>query len=423
MSSPATLRTETWALDSRREAAQSRFAAAGAMLVFSAVVFNAGLAFVNANVAGMSPSIVIACEIAIVSLALLLAVINYRAEMAPWFGLLMAMVFIAAVRGFITEAPDIKYLRDVLIIPVFVLLGLASRGYLLERTFVAIHAIIFGVFLIEIIFPETYSDLFRIQDYYLNTRGNDVSEFYDTSSDLFISATRPGERFLPFIDAPRSSSVFLEPVSLGNYCSIAVAYVCAAGRQLGFKAVAFALLSTALMLIGSDGRLAVLTCVAIIGVSSVSGHLPQGAAVLILPAALAAAAGISLFAGPNVGSDDFFGRVAHTITLLQNFDAASWLGVSNEHVVSAMDSGIAYLVTTQSIMGVTLIWIAVTAFLSSTTSTQRRFTYAFAIYVSLSLLVSYSLLTIKTAALLWFIHGALYGAGPRVAPQPQRRTL
>jgi hypothetical protein len=41
-----------------------------------------------------------------------------------------------------------------------------------------------------------------------------------------------------------------------------------------------------------------------------------------------------------------------------------------------------------------------------------------ALYLSFSMLVSYSFLSIKTAAILWFITGALQRTFPRQSPAP-----
>ena len=106
-------------------------------------------------------------------------------------------------------------------------------------------------------------------------------------------------------------------------------------------------------------------------------------------------------------NDDIGGRVARTVELLQRFDLAAWLGAANEHLVPAMDSGIAYLIATQSIIATMVFWVFIACASRQETIEQKRYLNAAMLYLSLTMLVSYSMLTIKTAAILWFVHGSL----------------
>jgi putative polymerase len=47
------------------------------------------------------------------------------------------------------------------------------------------------------------------------------------------------------------------------------------------------------------------------------------------------------------------------------------------------------------------------------TTEQVRFTHAVCLYLALTLMVSFAFLSIKTAALLWFIYGALQNSSRR----------
>ncbi len=69
-----------------------------------------------------------------------------------------------------------------------------------------------------------------------------------------------------------------------------------------------------------------------------------------------------------------------------------------------MDSGLSYFIATQSPLGLLLLWVAV----FGTAPASRRslmMHYGAALYLSMSMVVSYSLFTIKTAALLWYMLG------------------
>jgi len=386
-----------------------------ALVLIGCVVFNAGLAVVNGHIMALPPALVIAAEGMLVSAALGLAMLGWKPQMAPSLALIALLVLFATFRGLLMAQPEPKFLRDVLLIPTFIMLGMSFDERGLTRTILLLHTIVFLVFLLEAVAPRAYSDLLHIQDYYVNTRGNKLDEFYNTNSELFISATRPDERFFSFVDAPRLSSIFLEPVSLGNYCSIITAFICACFRRLGWPAVAYLGLTTLAMLVGCDGRLATATCVLIVVVAAVAPWLPPRSHVLYLPLTLAFVFALVIGADLRPGTDDFAGRLAHTVELLRNYDVAEMLGLSNEYLMKSMDSGVAYLIMTQSVLGLLLLWAYVAWGAREDTAEQVRFTHTLSLYLALSMMVSYSFLTIKTGAVLWFIQGTLQGASARYA--------
>jgi putative polymerase len=398
-----------------------------ALVLIGCVVFNAGLAVVNGHIMALPPALVIAAEGMLVSAALGLAMLGWKPQMAPSLALIALLVLFATFRGLLMAQPEPKFLRDVLLIPTFIMLGMSFDERGLTRTILLLHTIVFLVFLLEAVAPRAYSDLLHIQDYYVNTRGNKLDEFYNTNSELFISATRPDERFFSFVDAPRLSSIFLEPVSLGNYCSIIAAFTCACFRRLGWPAVAYLGLTTLAMLVGCDGRLATATCVLIVVVAVVAPWLPPRSHVLYLPLTLAFVFALVIGADLRPGTDDFAGRLAHTVELLRNYDVAEMLGLSNEYLMKSMDSGVAYLIMTQSVLGLLLLWAYVAWGAREDTAEQVRFTHTLSLYLALSMMVSYSFLTIKTGAVLWFIQGTLQGASARYAGRkfagPKERKL
>lgn len=382
---------------------------APALILIASVTFNAGLAIVNANAVTLSASTVMLVEGLLTCAALGVAVLRWRPAMAPMI-VVMALIFLFGVgRSIATGELQPKYIRDVMIIPVFLLLGMASSEQHLARTVLIVQTIVIIVLLIEALMPGLHSKLFNIQNYYINTRGTRADQFYNTNSDLFISATRPDARYLPFITEARMSSVFLEPVSLGNYCSIIVAFTASCFRRLGWSATIYLALTTMLLLAGCDGRLALLASVIIVAAAFLTPYLPPFSAIIYLPLAALSLFGVAGLVGLKAGTDDFAGRLAGTVELGHRFDFLDFLGLSNQYVDATVDSGLAYLIVTQSLPGLILLWTFIAWHVSEKTAEQVRFTHALCIYLTLSMLVSFSLLTIKTASLLWFIQGALQG--------------
>ncbi|MFA5951576.1 MAG: polysaccharide biosynthesis protein GumE [Hyphomicrobium sp.] len=380
--------------------------AAGSIL-FAAVTFNAALAVVNAHVVSLSPAVVIGCESVIVAAAYGVVFSSLRPQMVPWLVLLGILVMLSLLRGIATQTFDAKSLRDVALIPTFVLLGMTFDWCRLTRLLVVLHAVVLFFLLFEAVDTAAFSELFQIKSYYIGTRGYDSSAFWNSESELFVSATRPDGRLFSFVDLHRLSSLFLEPVSLGNYCMVAVAYVCAVWRRLGWPALLFLSIGTALMIVGCDSRLASVMTIALVLVTMAAPYLPRRSAIVYPPLAVLGAFLLVAVLAPRAGLDDFKGRVAHTVMLLQSYDLPELLGISNRFLDKAVDSGLAYLISTQSLVGVILLWTAVIFASKEDTPDQARFTHALAIYLALSMTVSYSLLSIKSAALLWFIHGSL----------------
>jgi putative polymerase len=378
------------------------------ILVIWATVFNAVLAVVNAHVTALSPIVVIAAEVGTVGMAHFLALKQFREEMKPWYVLLTIIFVLFLVRSILTSAPEIRYVRDVLIIPTFVLLGMTSLRENLTKTVCVIHGVVLAVMFYEAIDTDGFSRLFEIQNYYINTRGYDDANFWNKESDLFVSAVRPQDRiFLPFLDLHRLSSIFLEPVSLGNYCVVITAFVCSLYPSLSLKERLFLGIGNVAVLIGCDGRLAAISSLIIIFASMAANKFPRGSAVLYLPGVTLVAILVTNLAGFRDGPDDLAGRVAHTVALLEGLDIAEYGGISERFLWPAVDSGVVYMILTQSLIGLSLIWIMIVFGSREDRLEQIRYTHALCIYLSFAMMISFSIFTIKTAGLLWFVQGAL----------------
>lgn len=383
-----------------------------ALLTFGAVMFNAGLAFINAMVTPLTPAVVVGAELMLVAAAHCITLANFRPQMLPWYILMAALLLFACWRGIMMEQFEPKYLRDALLIPTFIVLGMTFDTRGLTRLVVAVHAVMLVVLVVEAVDQTTYSTLFKVQDYYINTRGYVADDFWNKQSDLFVSAVRPDTRMFSFITLHRLSSVFLEPVSMGNYCIVITAFICARYRQLSVATRLFLIVGTLLALLGCDGRLAALASVLIIVVSVLAPRLPPYISVLYLPGVTAAVFLVVFLADLHAGSDDFSGRLAHTVELISRFELAELFGISEDRTLiqQAVDSGLAYLILSQSLIGVILLWLFITLGSAERTPSQIRYKHAVCIYLSLTMMVSFAFLSIKTGALLWFVHGALQKA-------------
>ena len=374
--------------------------------LYAATLFNAVLAVANANGATLNSGVVIGCEALLTATALALGIDGRRAEKTRWVLLCSLIVAFNLVNGFGSGAVDPKFIRDVLIIPVFILLGVSSREGDLLRCVTVLQWVVLGVMLFEAILPETFGRVCNVMSYYINTRGFSQDAFWNENSDLFVSATRPGERFLfASLNIHRLSSVFLEPVSLGNYCVIVAMVVAVLWQRLTLAQRLFFCVSEFAILVGCDGRFATVSIVLLVGLRIIAPALPRFSNWFYLPGILAVAGGAVALFHISPAGDDFPSRTAGSVGVLSTVPWVGLLGFMGPASYSVMDSGIAYLVYSQSLVGVALIWSFVALGMPQDSRLARATLHMVCLYFTLNLLISYSVFSIKTAALLWFAYG------------------
>jgi len=378
-----------------------------AIVLIAAVCFNAVLAIINGHVVGLSRGQVIFAELAIYAAALAIIVTHADRRMWPWFLLTLFIILMGLLIGLGNGEFNPKYIRDVLVIPVFIMLGMTYRADSFVRPFVVLHTIIFAVAAVEVVSPNTYAEIFKVLDYYVNTRDFAANSFWNADSNLFLSATRPGARFFSFVSWHRLSSIFLEPVSLGNYCVLAAILIVACWKDLSNTARYYLVGSTAFLLVACDGRLAAVSIVLVLTSAAIMRNVSSRWSVVYLPAILLTT-GIFVWAlGRGEYQDDFIGRVEATFDFLYGLDALSLLGLNAAMAERSADYGIAYFVLSQSLMGVAAIWVVICLLAPDRAIPSRLYVHAIAIFIPLNLLVSYSFFSIKVAALIWFFYGYL----------------
>jgi putative polymerase len=128
---------------------------------------------------------------------------------------------------------------------------------------------------------------------------------------------------------------------------------------------------------------------------------------LYLPGALMLSAIIVTLFGLQYSGDNLSGRVAGSIDFLANLDMTTLLGAGVNQVTDSADSGISYFLITQSIFGLAAVWLLICLVPRYHDRRATILIHSICIYFSGNLLVSYSLFSIKTAALMWFLYGYL----------------
>ena len=374
-------------------------------LVAVSVGYNFVLAFINANVFAVSSFIPALVEAVVFLCIHALALTAYRREMAPWYGLIGLLLISFVARSLMMEELLVKYFREAFIIPTFIILGLCYGNSLLYFIKI-IHVPIVLVAAFEVFWVDIYEKLLLIKTYYVTTRGADPEQFTTEGSELYMNAIRPGERFLEIIDLHRVSSVFLEPVSLGNYCVVMVVFICAYYPMLTRKQFWLLAASTAFLCFACDGRLAFGSTIVVVLVTLVAHRLPRGSYALHFPLAAAGAFGIVWTLGLHSGEDDLPGRLAYSVEVMSDVRWADFFGLSDRLLKAAEDTGFVYFTISQSSVMFLVLVMFLAVFCSEKRPEQSRLMHGAALFLSLTMLVSWSFLTIKIASILWFLVGS-----------------
>ncbi|MBX2854711.1 MAG: hypothetical protein KTR21_06975 [Rhodobacteraceae bacterium] len=379
------------------------------ILILSAVLFNSLLAIINANVTSLSDKPVILCEVLIILTSHLLAVVYYRPAMTIWYVFTFLVLIFAFFRMGVLGDYDVKYFRDFFVIPTFILLGMVtSKKRLLQTMYILQAAVCVGVFW-ELLLFDSYANTLQIKQYYIDTRGYAEDAFWDTTSNLYVSATRPEARYFPFFDMHRMSSLYLEPVSLGNHVILMTAVIVTFWQRMSQQTRILMIAGSLLCLFACDGRLAVTSALLLISVALANRWLPTNFALSLLPLAAIGATMATVMLGFQTGEDNFPGRIAHTAKLYELVDLYDIMGLSNKLLDPAADSGIIYMMISQSIVVLCALWLLIVLGLEENTRERQIYKNSLCVYLSLTMLVSYAFLSIKTGAPLWFIYGALVG--------------
>lgn len=383
-------------------------------IVLTAMTFNMALCFVNTRTGGIGNSHVIASEVVIICVVFALA---YRSmSHLGLFLLSVSVLYLSSLAIVRTLAygghVQVKPIRDLIIPIAFFLLGARVGSIRLADTLVRVAAgLVVFVGLIELSFPDQFTKVFDVAKFYVN-RGAMVSDQAQMTSNLFISGMRPeelgGRNLLPFLGAHRVSSIFLEPITAGNFGVLVVmwALVRSSATRRPFWGM---LIAGAVIIVLSDSRFGLVFCAIALAIALLPTSVSTPVAI-VLPAF--ALTGILLaqdhFAMSHATGNGFVSRFILSADFLERLTIANVFGVQAPDF-TAYDSGYAYLFCGIGIIGVLGFW-AVLWSLQAEGRSFSVFRNQIAAYYAVLLCISNSAFTIKLASLLWFLAGTLYVA-------------
>jgi putative polymerase len=366
--------------------------------VLGALTFNLLLCLVNTRVMGISDSHVILLEMAVTGTAFL-AALDRRAGLYLFIAIFLTyMLFLFTLR----HANDIKAIRDVLNPVIFYALGSRIRDLKLADRLVLISAIVALVFaFFEYFLLDVYLDWFNVLGYYISRGTVSLQESYGATKGLFISGNRPEPRtLLPFLGQQRVSSVFLEPVSMGNFGAIVYAWGLFR-RECRYRWV---LIASALTLITlADARFGLSTCIAMTVLYPFFRFIPRPVWLVMPFLFLALFAAYGLISGTNGGPNDVAGRFASTAHIMTSLPMGVVLGYEVYDKFTA-DSGFSYTLTKFGIWGFIGLW-SVFVLLPFKSARAWQFHSMMIVYLLLIMIISNSFYSVKTAALMFFLLG------------------
>jgi len=378
------------------------------LIVIAAILFNLVLSFINASVMRIGASHVVAVELVLLGVATAMV-----ASRSMTFYVVSAVVMPMLVLLLVLRYQfDAKAVRDAFIPIVFFFLGRhfgsPQAG---DRVVLAAIVVVTAGALFEWLFLDTYLKYFDVLGYY-QARGSVDASVGGDGPGLFISGLRfEGRTLLPFLGEHRVSSVFLEPVSLGNFGAIAFAWVLLRDhRHIGRLVAKVALIAMVLVL--GDARFGLYLCGVVVLVFMVS-PLIRPTMVFVLPFLIVIA--LVVYAGAMAGApwdNTIMGRFLLSGQLLSTLDLGQAFGIQLS-TVDFDDSGYSYVLSRYGIVGAAVLWGLYVYGSPAETAASWRFKLFVCVYLVLLLSISTSTVTIKTAGLLWFLAGcAAVGTAP-----------
>lgn len=374
-----------------------------AITLFS-VLYNCILAYINHNIMQLSVSHVVLCEglMMISSVAFIFKKGIYEEDLP----LVLFLVFTLIVTIYITVFNRLTFIdqfRNVLII--FAFAGIGSWAS--ERTVRLIFRIACFMVLLflvcEVVSTPFYVTIFHPAEYFESTRG--IKQVSFNTTGLFANALGFQGRFSFGLIDHRSSSIFLEQVSLANFCGVSVIYLLSFWPKLG-KIEKMLFISTILLiLLTNDTRtMLIFSCVSIVGYF-LFPKIPKVFNLILMPLIILIGFFVHFMKPDEVG-DNFTGRIGVTVKKMLDLDIQSMLGLSISRIGEFADSGYVYLIYGSTIFGLIVFWLFVCLYPAGKSPAQRRCAHSLSLFIFLNMMIGgTAIFSIKIAGLLWLLVG------------------
>jgi putative polymerase len=377
-----------------------------AALVFGGVIFNFLLCIVNAKLFAINPAIVMLAEMGLIGASLALMAKDATALKVVLLGFLSYAAFLSAMRSTV----DMKAIRDVIIPITFLFLGRRFGSATMGDRLVKLcmwTVLVVGV--CEYSLLPQYLKIVDIRSYYVARGTVDPASMDTTGTGLFASGIRPeGRTLLPFLGAHRVSSIFLEPVSMGNFGAIVFSWIALRNFSRPGKMLVELIPAVAVFVMADArfGLMVSLTCLVIYPAARYAGRM----VLLLAPFFVVFLLATNGFLNADVAWDNgLSGRMILSGQMLSRLDFWEAMGfIPVTRFVS--DSGYTYTLAKFGLLGCIGLWSLYT--LAPTANEQAwRYRLFVGFYITSLLIISDSVYSIKTGALVWFLSGCLEAPG------------
>ena len=372
-------------------------------IIIASICYQAVLCLVNTQVHIASRAIVGLSEAIIIFACL---PILARRLLPGTVMLLLLIAGLLVASSLFSGELNIKAFRDLLIPICFFWVGCnVGRPELAERglTIASIVILVFGFF--ELFFVDQFTRFFDIFGYYVSTGNLAPITDYVRESKLQLNGIRPegiGRTLFPgLLGSHRVSSVFLEPISMGNFATMCAAWGLSKGPS-EYRKMAFFVGIAFVMMVLSDSRFALMA----VSLMVVARIMLKGSNINLAVLAPFLAIILLLVLGLDAtgrGSDSFQGRLSFSGFTLMSFDMPMIFGVGD--MGNFADQGYAYVISSFGLPICLLLWFSLWI-LKMPDDESTRFRAFVAIYFSLILCISgNSAFAFKSAAVLWLLLG------------------
>jgi hypothetical protein len=384
-------------------------------LLALAVFYNAVLAVAVSNGINVGYSGVAAVEIAITLVCVILVFsTGFSSRDVVPLTLLWFIAVLAIIASISYNSLYIGSVRNFAIIAVFSMLGQRMEFRYVRIAFALVSAATLLVLIWEIANVESYAAFFSPARYYEATRGVATSEFDDSGLSVGTIAFE-GRFSLGIFSGRRTSSIFLEQVSINSYAIICMIFLNGAWSRLAWKERVLQIVTIFLIVASNNARMGALMCIVMpVGYflfPFISRYLIAAVPFLIISSIFAMSSRLE-----NAVGDDVTGRLGVTYRLLTRFELPEYFVGNPLSVGHMFDSGYAFVLSSIGFFGGLAYLAFITLYPKFDTPEQKRGAWSSAVYILAWLTVGgTATFSIKTAALLWAFIGCL-SVIPRETP-------
>ncbi len=372
-----------------------------------AIAYNGIFAAAAAVGAPMNNAIVIAAELLIILSAIGLSFVRdgiRREDMAPLL-FVAGIVAVAMIGSLVFERPMIEGVRNALIIAAFTILGIRCDERMVRIAFAVGCGIALGVLLLEISSVDTYASIFQPASYLTKTRGFVVKDFMDENSLAIGTISYSGRFTFGLYDGPRTSSIFLEQVSINCFSIVIMVYLCTMWQRLSIAERVLALATVFLIVVTNNARMSALLAPLFLIGYFLFPRLPRYWQGLIPVVSIGATFLLFAFIPWRAG-DDPVGRLGVTYRYLTSYNAGDYLFGVPALIARTGDTGYGFVIASMGLAGAFVYWAYLIVVVPQNSDMSRRAAWASALYIYVWLLVGGTgTFSMKSAPLLWLLLG------------------